>query len=321
MNKPVKVNYVLFDLTNKCNLLCKHSYKTNNITDKELDSDFCLSIFDELHRLYGTNNIVLSGGEPSLYSSLKELLDGIKHREASVKFNTNGLILPPPIVDQPYKNMRVQISLDGYDRKSYKEIRGLDAFDKVCENAVQIKSAGLNVSFRTTITKTNISNYMDFIELSEKLGIPIIMRPLMNTGVDSQSELANSFEELINWKDEVIARGLIKYIGGEDFFTCTNCPLLCEESYISVLSVDVHGNAFPCSALRTDYLRLGNFYESSVRDVIENYYDVRDRIERVIRCEQCKKCGFRSSYGKGNCIVFCSFANKKCVLELMDKGI
>ena len=318
MNKRVLVNYVLFDLTNKCNLQCKHCYKTNNIFDDELDPDFCLTVFDDLRKNNGTGNVVLSGGEPSLYSRLEELVRGLRRRDASIKLNTNGLIIPQFLVEQPYNKMRVQVSLDGYSQESYAEIRGIDAFDRVCKNAVLMKDAGLNVSFRTTITRNNIYHYTEFVAISENLGIPLIMRPMMNTGAESQKELANNFEDLLNWKNEVISKGLIKYIGGEDFFTCTNCPLMCETPYISVMSVTVNGDVFPCSALRSDYLRLGNFFDSSVEDVIKNFHIVKRRIEKLITCEKCKKCGFRNSYGKGNCIVFCTFANRDCVLKLIN---
>ncbi len=316
--RKVNVNYVLFDLTNKCNLSCKHCYKTNNVTDKELDPQLCLSIFDKLNASNGTNNVVLSGGEPSLYSRLSELIFGLKQRDAGIKFNTNGLIVPKEVVDTPYNKMRIQVSLDGYDSESYKDIRGVDLFETVCKNAVIMKEAGCNVSFRATITKKNISHYKDFITVSEQTGIPIVMRPMMNTGEMAQKELENSFEKLIDWKNKVISEGLIQYIGGEDFFTCTNCPLLCEEPYISVMSINVNGDVFPCSALRTEYLKLGSVYDSPIENIVEHFYVIRERIERSINCQMCKECGFRSSYGKGNCIVFCTFANRECVIKLME---
>lgn len=47
---------------------------------------------------------------------------------------------------------------------------------------VKPKENGLSVYFRATLTTKTIDHYERFIDLSRETGIPIMIRPIVNTG-------------------------------------------------------------------------------------------------------------------------------------------
>jgi MoaA/NifB/PqqE/SkfB family radical SAM enzyme len=63
------------------------------------------------------------------------------------------------------------VSLDGTSRETYAAIRGLDAFDKVCEGIQAAAAAGLRASVRVTLQRANYREMPAFIDLAHRLGV------------------------------------------------------------------------------------------------------------------------------------------------------
>src|SRR4030095_5153053 len=56
----------------------------------------------------------------------------------------------------------ITVSLDGTDRRMYAAIRGLDAFDKVCEGIRAAALAGGALSVRVTVQRANYHALPEF---------------------------------------------------------------------------------------------------------------------------------------------------------------
>ncbi|MBV9727036.1 MAG: radical SAM protein, partial [Gammaproteobacteria bacterium] len=64
----------------------------------------------------------------------------------------------------------ITVSLDGTDPMTYAAIRGLDAFDKVCEGIRATARAGTPVSVRVTLQRANYRQLPLFVGLARELG-------------------------------------------------------------------------------------------------------------------------------------------------------
>jgi MoaA/NifB/PqqE/SkfB family radical SAM enzyme len=62
------------------------------------------------------------------------------------------------------------VSLDGTNAATYAAIRGLDAFDKVCEGIRASAAAGRAPSLRVTLQRANYTELPAFVDLAKQLG-------------------------------------------------------------------------------------------------------------------------------------------------------
>ena len=80
-----------------------------------------------------TRTIVLSGGEPLINPQWSEIAALLKSRGLGLWLLTSGLALAKHARSAADLFQSVTVSLDGTSAQTYAAIRGLDAFDKVCE--------------------------------------------------------------------------------------------------------------------------------------------------------------------------------------------
>jgi len=115
------------DVTNKCNLRCKHCYFFQQNHDEELSDEDLLNRVKNLKEEYPSIiHASWVGGEPLLRK------DVVKEGMESFPFNmvvTNGSIELPQ-----WENCVFNVSVDG-TKEYYEKIRGLKIYDKVKKNA------------------------------------------------------------------------------------------------------------------------------------------------------------------------------------------
>lgn len=122
MIKPIRAN---FEITNKCNLRCKHCYFFNNpILNKCLPESAVLKIVKKLIN-EGIFELSIGGGEPFCFEKIKELLR-LATKKMYVIVSSNGLLINDSIIEFLSKlgNFTLQISLDGNENHHCK-IRGI----------------------------------------------------------------------------------------------------------------------------------------------------------------------------------------------------
>lgn len=155
-----------WDITNRCNLMCKHCYAESNshkISD-DLPFETVKNIVDQLCDL-GCVIIALAGGEPLVRKDLPKIIEYIKSKGIDVFLNTNGTLLSTDKITL-LKNAgltQVEISLDGFE-KEHDFIRGLGTYTKATEALKRCQDMGLKVGIMTTLFKHNLPIIPDFID-------------------------------------------------------------------------------------------------------------------------------------------------------------
>lgn len=316
----IKINNIMFDVTDRCNFRCAHCYKEQDARGTDLPFDTISRFLDEIERQKVCSSIVISGGEPLLYPDLDRLLLRL-HGRYAVRVNTNGYYLHEHIgFLKGIASLRLQVSLDGHDEETFYQIRHTHAFDRTVENTIKAKENGLSVYFRATLTTKTIDHYERFIDLSRETGIPIMIRPIVNTGEERQRELSIEYSRLTKWYEEVEQKGYLAYTAGRSPLSENSCPLLKDVPKVSLLTIDPAGNVYPCSLLRGGKFLIGNIKEHSLSALCERADDALAALKEIIFSPSCTACGFRKQLGDGSCAVACYFGNKKCLKEKIYGG-
>lgn len=311
----IDIKSVVLEVTDRCNLRCKHCYQSLD-SEVELRIEHILSFLTKMSQDFNITNIVISGGEPLLYEPLMELLEELSWKY-NIRINTNGLLLDKYIVRlTKIPKLKIQISLDGYNNETYYLIRNSYVFDRVIENAIKAKEQGLNVIFRTTLTSITVEHYKSFIELSKRIDIPIVMKPIMNTGIVTQKDLMIDFKALAELKKKLFSEESSYYTIGNEGSTC---GLIRENAKISTLIVDHLGNVYPCSALREKIFMIGNMQTLTYSMINNNFKVVVNNIKKILNSKRCIECNVRSFLGDDTCIVLCCFGHTECFFDTIDK--
>lgn len=311
----MKINYVMFDVTDHCNFNCKHCYKNQPDDYVDLDCDSIICFLSTLEKNGHKPSIVISGGEPLLYKNLYDLLDVICDGRY-VRINTNGILLKDNYSKLlKYKNLHIQVSLDGYDENTFFQIRNNHSFDCIVSNTKLAYENNLDAYFRATLTNKTINNYEKFIDLSKSTGVPLVIRPMYNTGEEEQQVLKIEFVDLCKWQETVINKGQIEYTGGKDLISESSCPLLHKDLVYSTLTVDNYGKVYPCQLLRGNQFYMGSIYSDTYEEIFAKNAHIVSALRGIIESETCKKCGFRKKFGNGTCVSACYLGNKMCVKD------
>jgi MoaA/NifB/PqqE/SkfB family radical SAM enzyme len=155
-------------LTDRCNSRCVTCDYWRHGKD-DMDLAAVIRLLPSLARLH-TRVVLLSGGEPLLNPQWAAMAETLQGAGLKVWLLTSGLALAKhagraaEIVDS------ITVSLDGTDSETYAAIRGLDAFDKVCEGIRAAADQGVAPVIRVTLQRGNFKQLPAFVDLAKRLG-------------------------------------------------------------------------------------------------------------------------------------------------------
>lgn len=164
---PDKVACIVF--VSGCNFRCPFCHNASLVThieDSYIEAD---EIFSYLKKRSGMlDGVVISGGEPTLYSDLPQFIREVKALGFSVKLDTNGTN-PEMLRELISENLLDYIAMDiknTFDK--YAVTVGLDSFDTapIKESIELIMGSNVPYEFRTTVVDT-LHNVEDIEEIAQ----------------------------------------------------------------------------------------------------------------------------------------------------------
>jgi len=117
-----------------------------------------------------TQVVLLSGGEPLLNPEWAATAQLLRANGLQVWLLTSGLSLAKHAQRAAALFDAITVSLDGTDAETYAAIRGLDAFDKVCEGIRAAVEHGVSPGIRVTLQRANYRQLPAFVALAKELG-------------------------------------------------------------------------------------------------------------------------------------------------------
>lgn len=169
--KPV----VIWNLTRRCNLRCRHCYTTSADTHfpGELSHEQAMGVLEDL-KGYGIPALILSGGEPLSRFDFFEL--ATRARELNFRhlsLSTNGTLINAENADRiaDLGFDYVGVSLDGLGAMN-DWFRGLDgAFEAALTGVRALLVRGVKIGLRFTITKDNAEQLPAMMDLCDREGV------------------------------------------------------------------------------------------------------------------------------------------------------
>jgi Fe-coproporphyrin III synthase len=175
------------DITDNCNLRCKHCYHFNGKSGfnvKELPVDVWKQRFLELHKT-GIRYILLVGGEPTLRKDILNLADKMF---PYVYVITNGIFK----INDEFDHV-LFVSLEG-TQETNDSIRGQGVFSKVMHNYKGDKRVIINI----TLTKENYKELEDVIKLSKENGFRGVVCNIYTPIIGKESPMSITKEDRNN---------------------------------------------------------------------------------------------------------------------------
>lgn len=148
------LRYLELQITNKCNLLCKHCYIEDH-SYSELSLNDLLSLLKEFEEMQGLR-VLVTGGEPLLYTRFEELNEALSLYSVRKVLLTNGLLINKRTIKK-LNFHEIQISIDGLE-ESHDALRGQGTFRKSMDSIRLAKESGFDVSVATIIHPKNIAD-------------------------------------------------------------------------------------------------------------------------------------------------------------------
>jgi heme b synthase len=169
-----ELRMVAWEVTRSCNLACVHcrASSVHGPYKGELDTARCLSLLDEIVA-FSRPVIILTGGEPLLREDIFTIASYGNRKGLRMVMATNGTLVTDEMAVRIRESgiRRVSISIDGRNAKSHDAFRAVPgAFQGALDGIKALKKAGVEFQINTTVTKANLPEIEDILNLSLAMG-------------------------------------------------------------------------------------------------------------------------------------------------------
>lgn len=204
-----KLRLIFWELTEGCNLKCIHCRATAQPerSKEELTTEECFKIIDQLAS-FADPIVVLTGGEPLYRPDFFEIAKYGSDKGLRIAMASNGTMITPEVA-QKIKDVgvqRVSISLDGSNAATHDSFRGIPgSFSEALQGARNLRAVGVEIQFNTTITKHNVSEIQDILDLTISEGgiaLHTFMLVPVGCGVEISDQVmldSDEYERVLEW--------------------------------------------------------------------------------------------------------------------------
>ena len=304
-----------FHITGRCNLRCKHCYRTEGDVEPLSTEDVkgvitqflqLQKAYNSLHSIRKKAHINITGGEPLIREDIEEILRFMGEHSQYLSYGilSNGSFLDEHLIGILKETgvSFVQLSLDG-DQKTHDTLRATGDYDRVLETAQLLEKQGIRTYISFTANRENYKHLPQVAHQCRKRGITKLWSDRLvpiGTG-EGLSQLAITEEVLPDY-----IKTLKKAQGS--FLTRLRYPktqvtmnralqLLCSKGSIyscsagdSLITVDEFGNIMPCRRMP---IVCGNVKDNTLEDVYFHHETFR-ALRAFTIPQACRKCKYQA---------------------------
>jgi len=207
----------------------------------------------EFYELQGLK-LVLTGGEPLIYSHLKELLVFLKDIPFIKIMLSNGILFKekPELINLLRDNyFEIFISIDGLE-ESHNDFRDANCYKDILESIKLLIKEGITVSINTMVHKQNLNEFDEMYKLFQSLG------KIKNWSIDIPT-FDNSTPQSIRKKYAISSEEggqILNDYGWGEYHSSRSYDFACGSN---IIAIDVLGVVTKC----------GFFYDENVGNVLE----------------------------------------------------
>lgn len=303
-----------FHITGRCNLRCKHCYRTEGDTEP-LSYEDLIKIVEQYRTLrkaynahYGIKakgHINITGGEPFFRKDIRDFLLylGEHEKEFSYGILSNGSFLTPEITPllRQTKVSFVQLSLDG-DRETHDQLRAPGDYDRVLKTARFLEKEGIRTYISFTANKDNFkhlpavarqcrrrkitklwSDRLVPMGTGQQLEDLAITKELFPHYVRTLKKAQGSFlTKLLYPKTQVTMNRALQFQDSEGaMYSCS--------AGNSLITVDEFGNIMPCRRMP---ILCGNVSETTLEEVYFRH-PIFLELRKELIPKECSQCPYK----------------------------
>ena len=161
------LRYLELQLTNRCNLRCRHCYLGDG-DSSELSLSQIRAVLKEFEEMQGLR-VLLTGGEPLLHSRFDEINEMLPDLFLRKVLFTNGVLLRKDLLNR-LKVHEIQVSIDGM-RTGHDSLRGAGSWETAIDAVRRALDAGFDVSVATMVHSGNLGDFDAMEEQFRALGV------------------------------------------------------------------------------------------------------------------------------------------------------
>jgi radical SAM protein with 4Fe4S-binding SPASM domain len=161
------LRYLELQITNKCNLKCKHCFIGDN-SSSELSVSQIRNILKELEEMQGLR-VLITGGEPLTHSRFKGINDMLPEFFLRKVLFTNGLLLNKKLLEKLNVD-EIQVSIDGLEN-AHDSLRGKGTFRSAIKAVSRALDSNFEVSISTMVHPGNLEDFDKMERLFKDIGI------------------------------------------------------------------------------------------------------------------------------------------------------
>ena len=166
-----------FELTERCNLTCKHCYINQPAgslpaRNNELSTTQVKDILDQIADA-GCLHLLLTGGEPLLRPDFLEIYLHARRKGMLVMLFTNATMLTPEIIRvlQEAPPALIEVSIYGATRQTYETVTGVPgSYDRFINGLKLLKDSGLPTATKSVLLTLNRHELPLMQKLAEDMG-------------------------------------------------------------------------------------------------------------------------------------------------------
>lgn len=327
--------YVGFKITENCNQKCIHCW-----AGKNRKSDYPLKkIILALEKIAELSpyHVTITGGEPLLHKSWREIVYYANELFPVIELFTNGVLFSErdiSCLSSVFKGSNfIQISLDGL-RESYKKQRGKDNFEVVVRNIKLLIDSNINVRLNMTVTPFNIDDVYEIYLLAKKLKVktfsisPVYplrkgkkLVPLVD--YEQYQEIGETIEKDHNIYKEKMNLMIIYPIevsSRQAKYTPNIMELKKFNTDILHWAIDGEGNIFHfMDQSEVKKLKVGNIYEDDIEVLVENDFKIQKMIlfydVKNLKCRSCDMVNICSGGTYANSFPCIAYDYERCMMN------
>jgi radical SAM protein with 4Fe4S-binding SPASM domain len=310
-------------LTYGCNNACRHCYNRVESTSPTLplgegkgegaSVQQWKKILQKL-TIIGVPHVIFTGGEPTLYPDLCDLIRAAEHLGLITGLNTNGRRL----ADRAFADSlisaglsHVQITLESCRVDVHNAMTAAESFEETCRGITNAIATGLHVITNTTLTRRNVDHALETVAFLDRLGIKTFaMNGMIFSGRGLRNNDAVAVEELKSVlaavRDRANALGM-RFLWYTPTDYCRLSPLelelgprRCNAGEYS-MCIEPNGDVLPCQSY---YVVAGNILRDPWQRIWQSdlFRSFRNRVRDPQACglpEDCWRCPDLSLCGGG----------------------
>lgn len=223
MNIKSSAKKVVLELTNACNLKCKHCFYQNSnefIPNYFIKKEEAFRLIEKFQKL-GVDKLVLTGGEPTIHPDFIEIATFAKNKISKVTLCTNGVIKSKKL-KQEITNLNFDtytISVDSHLNENHDEFRGRRGALKDTLSFVRFLGKNKkNLSIHIALHQKNIDHIEKTINFCKQFNCEIVIGSIYYEKLGFNDRIVNNYQAKIRdfkrnflFDKSIILVGFCKY--------------------------------------------------------------------------------------------------------------